>query len=344
MSTPHDRLFKSTFSQPVHAIELFRSVLPPAVVQHIDFDTLRLEPESFIDEKLRARYSDLLFSVQLAGQHAYLYLLCEHQSRSERLMCVRVLRYVLDIWSAYLSEHPRARYVPLVLPVVVHHGEHGWKAPVRLRELYDAPEAVVDDLLAFLPDFRFFLDDLAPQSDDALRARALSALPRLVLWSFKNIRYGRDALPALRRAIDLVAAAVLAPNGVAATSVIMQYILEVTRGPEEDLHAFFIETARLPEAGEAIMTAAERLRREGHKQGRQEGLKEGRQEGLKEGEKKGLKEGYRQGLIIMLEARLGALPAAVLAAIRTADQTMLDRWYKQGSTARTLDDVFGDAT
>jgi flagellar biosynthesis/type III secretory pathway protein FliH len=78
------------------------------------------------------------------------------------------------------------------------------------------------------------------------------------------------------------------------------------------------------------MTAAERLRREGHK------------EGLKEGEKKGLKEGYRQGLIIMLEARLGPLPAAVLAAIRTADQTMLDRWYKQGSTARTLDDVFGD--
>jgi flagellar biosynthesis/type III secretory pathway protein FliH len=83
-----------------------------------------------------------------------------------------------------------------------------------------------------------------------------------------------------------------------------------------------------PEPRAAIMTAAERLRREGHEQGRQEGLKEG----------------YRQGLIIMLEARLGALPAAVLAAIRTADQTMLDRWYKQGSTARTLDDVFGDPT
>ncbi len=153
---------------------------------------------------------------------AYLYLLCEHQSRSERLMCVRVLRYVLDIWSAHLKKHPRARYVPLVIPIVVHHGEHGWKAPVRLRDLYDAPAEVVEDLLAFLPDFGFILDDLAPQSDDELRARALSALPRLVLWSFKNIRYGRDAIPALRKAIDLVAAAVLAPNGVAATSVIMQ--------------------------------------------------------------------------------------------------------------------------
>jgi hypothetical protein len=38
-STPHDALFKHTFSQPQHAIELLRSVLPPAVVRHIDFDT-----------------------------------------------------------------------------------------------------------------------------------------------------------------------------------------------------------------------------------------------------------------------------------------------------------------
>ncbi len=80
ISTPHDLLFKSTFSQPQHAVELFRSLLPPGVVRHIDFGTLQVEPTSFIDEKLRARYSDLLFSVELAGRPAYLYLLFEHQS------------------------------------------------------------------------------------------------------------------------------------------------------------------------------------------------------------------------------------------------------------------------
>jgi Putative transposase, YhgA-like len=55
-SKPRDALFKHTFSQPQHAIELLRSVLPPAVVRHIDFDTLQVEPTSFIDEKLRARF------------------------------------------------------------------------------------------------------------------------------------------------------------------------------------------------------------------------------------------------------------------------------------------------
>ena len=66
------------------------------------------------------------------------------------------------------------------------------------------------------------------------------------------------------------------------------------------------------------MTAAERIRREGHK------------------------EGYREGLITMLEARFGALPAAVLAAIHAAEKPTLDRWYRQSITARTLEDIFGD--
>jgi predicted transposase/invertase (TIGR01784 family) len=76
--TPHDLLFKLAFSDPQHAAELFRSVLPPAVLRHIDFGTLRVESTTFIDDKLRARYSDLLFRVQLAGRRAYLYLLFEH--------------------------------------------------------------------------------------------------------------------------------------------------------------------------------------------------------------------------------------------------------------------------
>lgn len=198
MSTPHDRLFKSTFSQPEHAIELLRSLLPADIAQHLDFATLRVESGSFIDEKLRTRFSDLLFSIRIAGRRAYLYVLCEHQSRTERFMCLRLLRYVTDIWTEHLKKHTRARYLPVVIPIVVHHGKRGWTAPVGLRDLYDAPPEVVEAVLPFVPNFRFVLDDLAPQSDEALRARAVSALPRLVLWSLKHVRTGCDPIPDTR--------------------------------------------------------------------------------------------------------------------------------------------------
>ncbi len=75
------------------------------------------------------------------------------------------------------------------------------------------------------------------------------------------------------------------------------------------------------------MTAAERLRREGRK----------------EGHKEGREENGRQYLIAMLQARFGALPEAVLAAIRAAEKTQLDRWFQRGIMARSLDDVFSDA-
>ena len=87
------------------------------------------------------------------------------------------------------------------------------------------------------------------------------------------------------------------------------------------------------------MTAAERLRREG----REEGEKEGRKEGHKEGSKEGSKNTGQKYLIAMLQGRFGALPEAVLAAIRAAENPQLDRWFERGLLARSLDDVFSDA-
>lgn len=50
-STPHDALFKHTFSQPEHAAGELRSALPPSIVGHIDFDTLTHEPSTFVRQE-----------------------------------------------------------------------------------------------------------------------------------------------------------------------------------------------------------------------------------------------------------------------------------------------------
>jgi hypothetical protein len=317
-ATPHDRLFKLAFSDLQHAAELFRSVLPPAVVRHIDFRTLRVESTTFIDDRLRARYSDLLYRVQLAGRRAYLYLLFEHQSRPERFMCLRLLRYVLEIWGGHLKKHPRARHLPLVIPIVLHHGEGGWTEPMALSELYDVPPELLDALRPFLPELTFLLDDLAPQSDAALRARALSVLPKLVLWTFKNVRRGRDAIPALRKVGDLLRNLAMAPNGVDALCVLLRYIAEVSESSHETLQNL-LDKLQLPEASEALMTMAETLRRQGRE------------------------ETQRENLLKLLHLRFGVLPEPVLARIRQADLDQMDVWFERGVTATTLAAVFSDA-
>ena len=58
---PHDALFKSVFQQPENAAAELQHVLPAEHVSSIDWSTLKLEPGSFVDEKLADQHSDLLF-------------------------------------------------------------------------------------------------------------------------------------------------------------------------------------------------------------------------------------------------------------------------------------------
>src|SRR5205823_8045280 len=111
--TPHDALVKRILADPRHARGELRHLLPPDFARRCDFRTLRLVPGSVVDEKLRSRHTDLLFTVRLAGTEIFLYLLLEHQSRNDALMPFRLLVYMVRVWERYLRDHPRARRLPV---------------------------------------------------------------------------------------------------------------------------------------------------------------------------------------------------------------------------------------
>ena len=118
---PHDALFKVVFSNPQHARAELVAVLPAALVAHLDLDTLRRRPGSFVDPELRKAFTDLLYSVNLHGQETLVYILLEHQSRSDRWMPLRLWLYLGKIWRAFLDDNPRANRLPLIIPVIIHH-------------------------------------------------------------------------------------------------------------------------------------------------------------------------------------------------------------------------------
>src|SRR4051812_23801082 len=101
----HDAAFKAIFSDPQHAAGALRTALPAALAARIDWATLALEPGSFVDELLQDRHTDLLFSANLGGRRALLYLLYEHQSKPHPLMPFRLLVYTVKITESWLKEH-----------------------------------------------------------------------------------------------------------------------------------------------------------------------------------------------------------------------------------------------
>ena len=212
----HDALFKSTFSDPRHAEGALRAALPPTFASRCDWATLALVPGSFVDVELKDRHADLLFRVTLSGREALVYLLYEHQSAPHSLMPFRLVAYSVRIWERWLKERDpsgQAHRLPVIVPVVLHHGVGGWTAARSLEELYDVDAETLVSLGEHVLRQRFVLDDLASETDAALRARAMSALGRLVLTCLRHARDPEELVAQLGQWADVMREVMSAPHG-----------------------------------------------------------------------------------------------------------------------------------
>ncbi|MBI5498512.1 MAG: Rpn family recombination-promoting nuclease/putative transposase [Deltaproteobacteria bacterium] len=330
-TTPHDALFKYAFSEPRRAAEVLRSVLPPAVVGAVDWDTLELRPGSYVDAALAQRHSDLVFAARLRdGKAARILVLFEHQSEPDDVMPLRLLAYQVRIWERCLGDAKGTHKVPPIIPVVLSHDPRGWHAPTRFSEIIDVTPAMLGILRDQVPDFRFILDDLSAVSDEDLRARALSALAKLVLLSLKHARGDDDDFAVLYGKWVDVVRGVWAQDGREAFGAVVRYALRVSERTTRE--ALTREVAGLlgAEAKEVIMTEGERL------------IEQGRQRGLQQGLHQGLQQGLRQVLVKLLRIRFGELPHHVVQRVESASADELDRWTERVVAADHLEAVFAD--
>ena len=187
-STPHDAVFKSFLRHPDTARDFIDIHLPAPLRKLCDLTTLKLEPNSFIDEDLRQYYSDLLWSVKTQEGVGYIYVVIEHQSKPEELMAFRMMRYSI----AAMQNHLDAGYkeLPLVIPMLFYHGCRSpypyslcwldeFAEPAIARKIYSSAFPLVDICLLYTSDaadeeaqrFRAFIGEIterAPQEKEKL--------------------------------------------------------------------------------------------------------------------------------------------------------------------------------
>jgi predicted transposase/invertase (TIGR01784 family) len=326
---PHDALFKQTFGQPDVARSELELVLPAGVVAHLDLSTLALAPGSFVDAEYRQVHSDLLFTASTrGGGDALIYILFEHQSSPDRTMPFRLLRYIVRVWERWLREQGDRTPLPLVLPVVLHHDEGRWTWAPELASMLDASPELLEATRAYVPHFRFVLDDLAALSPEELASRALDGFPKLVqlaLWASRSLRRLRRAAPLMG-----AVAVTIARDGRRRSLLheLVGYILSAT--PDDDIDKREIRTIlgqiAGPEDAEDVMTLAERLIQEGREVGRSEGHAEG----------------LRTGILAALSARSISISEVGRARLATCtDVAALTAWLTRAVTATSESDVFG---
>lgn len=320
-SNVHDAFFKAMLSRPEHAASILRQILPPALAARIDFASLAPCLGSYVDEALKERHSDLLFSANIGGRPGLIYLLFEHQSTVDGMMSFRLLRYAVRIWERWLRDNPHAHKLPVLLPVVLHHSEKGWTGSTAFEDLLDADEDTLAAAAAYVPRFRFMLEDISHETDEALRARAMTALARMALWCLRHAREPWELVERMGAWVDLVREVRRAPGGAAALVLILRYIYERNEPDRPDELIARLAAALGDEGKEEIVTVADHLREQGRQQGREQER--------------------REMVLGQLRERFGVLSDAAVARVGAADMGQLLTWSKRVLTAPTLDDVLG---
>ena len=213
----HDSLIKKAMESPVAAKELLAEYLPAEFRDFIDLDTLTLEKESHIEDSLKTRFSDIVYSAKVKSnakdnedkdndadkpeESALIYCLLEHQSSSDYWIALRLLKSSLLL----LERHAKKRNkLPVIMPLVLYNGKKPYKAPLNLWELFAYP-----DMARKAISDNYNLIDLQAMSDDDIDyEKHLSFL----LYTMKHI-HDRDMLAMLKKAMQKCSKALIIDKG-----------------------------------------------------------------------------------------------------------------------------------
>jgi predicted transposase/invertase (TIGR01784 family) len=81
VSQPHAWAFTFFFKEKETAISMLKGYLPENIKKKLNFKSLKISKDSFIDKRLKNYFADLLYEIKLKSgkRSAFIYILFEHK-------------------------------------------------------------------------------------------------------------------------------------------------------------------------------------------------------------------------------------------------------------------------
>jgi predicted transposase/invertase (TIGR01784 family) len=325
---PNDKLFKAAMGQPLVAKEFFKRHLPAEILEHLDFSTLKLEKNSFIDDQYKATEADLLYSIQLDKQKAYLYVVFEQQTTVDHDMAFRLQIYTLRALENHRKQYPHDP-LPIVFPLVLYTGNAPWTAALDIFPLFGEQAA----LARHLWNQPYTLIDVCRIEDDDLLRDQLSGLVQYVFKYRKNQRDFKQFVETVVKQIEIIEKTY--PSAAALISALVRYIIDGIQEPDKEDRALLLQKAQ--ESSSTILrgnivTFAQQFE--------QIGMDKGISIGFQKGEEKGIQQGEAAILKMLLERRFGTLDSAYLNRLEQASPEQLLIWGERILDALSLNQIF----
>jgi predicted transposase/invertase (TIGR01784 family) len=180
VSQPHAKAFTFFFKEKETAVSMLKSYLPGNIKKKLNFKSLRIAADSFIDKRLKNYFADLLYEIKLKSSQksAFIYILFEHKCWEDRFVCLQLLKYMARIWELFLKQNKDAEYLPVIFPLVLYHGQPKWELSKNFISLFEDPAGFEP----YIPDFNFDLQDVSHMPDEDIQG---SPLLRMILTTLE---------------------------------------------------------------------------------------------------------------------------------------------------------------
>jgi len=319
INRPHDKFFKETLSDAETARDFLMNYLPEDLLPLIDLDHLALQKDSFIEKKLQEAFSDLLYKTSIKGKETYLYFLFEHKSSLYKATALQLLKYMVNIWERK-ADKEKAYALPVILPLVIYHGEDRWTLNRSLSGIIDL-DTLPESIKKYIPDFEFILYDFSPLSDAQIKGGIKLTLFLEILKAI----FAKDSVAfvtVLQKSFLALEELREKTRGIDYLETLVRYIMSARKDITfEDVYSAVQEISL--EGSDILMTIAEKLINEG----------------MEKGMEKGFLNAKSETAINLLSKKFGVLPNETKNKIQHADAETLNRILDHIFDLTSLEDV-----
>ncbi|SPP25360.1 transposase [Orientia tsutsugamushi] len=283
----HDSLAKTIMSDPVAAQEFLEYYLPTDFKSLIDLSKIKVEQESYIEESLKKKYSDIVYKVATKKHgNAFIYILIEAQSTVDYWTALRLWRYTLLLCERHKKEKTK---LPLVYNLVIYNGKEVYKAPRNLWDLF------TDSMIAKqLMTSDYQLVDLQSMSNDEIvRKKHIGMLE----YMLKHI-HQRDMLKLWEEFLIKFKHVLILDKEkgyVYLRSFLWYTDTKLLESQQPELEQVLAKYLSEEEKGNIMRTIAAKYIDEGRAEGRAEGIEIGETKGIAKGIKIGETKGIAKG-------------------------------------------------
>jgi len=309
VNTPHNHFFKHILSDKRVVRQFIELYLPKKIYQYIDLSSLELQPVSFVDSELKKRESDLVYQAKVGDSLGYFYLLFEHQSTPDLTMPMRCARYVSLIQERHLKED-KSDKIPLVYPVVFYNGKSKYDYPTDVREMLDAPKALINDFRMG----RFLLIDMHDIKDDELKTSSWLGLSLFAMKHVYDLEL-KSVINSIITSLEILNEQVNETEFLSRQTPLLCYIMSSYRSLDMEDFMQSLEGSKSDAIRREGLTVAQQLEQQGLQKGLQKGLKKGLQQGQQAAQSSIVRHMLRSGLSAERISALTNVPLSQVEAI-----------------------------